>query len=135
MKNRVNGLLAALLLAGCGTEYQARGADGGYADKQLGPALWRVEIVANSHTRRDLIREFALLRSAELALRHGYTHFAVAAPQSDTAAPQFIEPSADNLVFMFAGMPSASGPVFDAAAVCARLGPTYHIGCHPARAE
>lgn len=60
-----------VLLAGCSTEYQARGPGGGYSDKQLGAASWRVEIDANSYTDRELIREFALLRSAELALRHG----------------------------------------------------------------
>lgn len=134
MKKMVAGLLA-MALSGCGTDYQARGPDGGYADKQLGPALWQVDIAANSYTDRYLIREFALLRSAELALRHGYTHFAVADPKSGADTARFIEPAADNLVFMFAGLPSVDGPVFDAAAVCARLGPIYHVSCGPARAE
>jgi len=129
------GLLTALLLAGCATEYQAKGPDGGYADTRLGPALWRVDITANDYTRPDLVREFALLRSAELAVQHGYPYFAVADPESGTASPRFTEPSAGNLVFMFAGRPAVAGPVFDAQEICTRLGDIYNVSCHPAKAE
>lgn len=122
MKYAIAGLLMLLGVAGCATEYQTKGPGGGYTDRQVGPALWRVEITSNNYTRRELIREFAMLRSAELAVRHGYTHFAVVDPQSATAVPRFVEPSADNLVFMFAGIPSGRGPVFEAAAVCMDLG-------------
>ncbi len=118
-----------VLLTGCGTEYQARGADGGYSEKQLGPALWQVDITANSYTDPYLIREFALLRSAQLAVQHGYTHFAMGDPQQGSTAKRFVEPAAGNMVFMFAGRPSVEGPVFDAAALCARLGPVYHVSC------
>jgi hypothetical protein len=128
MKKAVAGLLA-VLLAGCGTDYQARGADGGFSDKQLGPALWQVEITTNSYTDRALIREFALLRSAQLAVQHGYTHFAMADPHAGSAATRFVEPAADNTIVMFAGKPLVDGPVFDAVALCARLGPVHHVRC------
>jgi len=128
MKKAVSGLLAALL-AGCGTDYQGRGPDGGYTDKQLGPASWQVEITTNSHTDRALIREFALLRSAQLAVQHGYTHFAMTNPHAGSASTRFVEPAADNTVVMFAGEPLVDGPVFDAVALCARLGPVYQVRC------
>lgn len=118
-----------LLLAGCGTDYQARGAQGCYSDKQLGPASWRVEITVNSYTDRALIGEFALLRSAQLAVQHGSTHFAMTDPQAGGTVARFVEPTADNTVLMFAGRPPLEGPVFDAVALCARLGPVYHVCC------
>ncbi len=69
--------LAVLLLAGCATTYQPEGLSGGFSETQLDTNVFRVSFRGNGYTRAERAEELALLRSAELTLKNGFTHFVV----------------------------------------------------------
>ena len=69
---------AGVLLTGCASGYSASGwLSDGYDETQLGPDVYRVSFEGNSHTSMQRAADFALLRSAELTLDAGYSHFQV----------------------------------------------------------
>jgi hypothetical protein len=71
-------LLAAVLLAGCTTPYQAKGKGSlGYSETLLAPDVIEVFFDGNSKTPVERASDYALLRCAEYSLEHGYTHFVV----------------------------------------------------------
>ena len=77
------GLIAAILiLSGCATDYQRQGKalvgwwDGyGYSSTQIDTNVFQVTFNGNAYTGRERASDFALLRSAELALENGYEYF------------------------------------------------------------
>lgn len=70
------GLLA---LAGCATpaDYAPRqpGQLTGYTDRELTPTRYRITFTGNSVTPREQVEDDLLLRSAEVTLAAGYSHF------------------------------------------------------------
>lgn len=72
-------LLLPLALAayGCATSYQPNGFSGGFSETQLGENIFRVSFRGNGYTRGERASDFALLRSAEIAQEHGFSHFVV----------------------------------------------------------
>lgn len=72
----VLAITTTLLLTACATGYRADdGVLGGFSESQLAENVWRVSFRANSSTRSERAQDFALIRSADLALLNGYTHF------------------------------------------------------------
>jgi hypothetical protein len=74
--------VALALLAGCATQtnYQPaekRGADG-YTETKLTANRYRVTFVGNSATPSETVKDYALLRAAELTLQEGYDWFQIA---------------------------------------------------------
>ncbi|KAK42445.1 hypothetical protein BG58_03550 [Caballeronia jiangsuensis] len=65
------------LLAGCATGYQPNGLTGGFSETQLDTNVFKVSFRGNGYTSHDRVEDFVLLRSAELTLAHGFTHFAI----------------------------------------------------------
>lgn len=49
----------------------------GYSEVQLSPTIVRVSFLASSSTRREAAEDFALLRSAEVALLRGHRYFVI----------------------------------------------------------
>ena len=72
-------ILSFLALAGCATPapYAPRGPGQatGYTDRQLSDNRWRVTFTGNSVTPRETVENDLLLRSAEVTLAAGGTHF------------------------------------------------------------
>ena len=72
-------ILSLLALAGCATPapYAPRGPGQatGYTDRQLADNRWRVTFTGNSVTPRETVENDLLLRSAEVTLAAGGTHF------------------------------------------------------------
>jgi hypothetical protein len=72
-------VLSLLVLAGCATPaaYAPRGPGQatGYTDRQLADNRWRVTFTGNSVTPRETVENDLLLRSAEVTLAAGGTHF------------------------------------------------------------
>lgn len=66
-----------MVLAGCATAYQAQGLTGGFTETQLDRNVFKVTFKGNGYTASERAADFALLRSAELTLQNGYTHFAI----------------------------------------------------------
>lgn len=79
-------------LSGCTTPYQAMGAAGGFSEAQLGENVWRVTFRGNAYTDRELTRELALLRSAELALANGFNFFILTDSSIDNRTASFTTP-------------------------------------------
>lgn len=69
--------IVASLLAGCATSYQDQSWTGGFTETQLDENVWQVNFNGNGYTSLERVRDFALLRSAEIALTNGYPYFAV----------------------------------------------------------
>ena len=74
-------ILAAIsliaVLGGCATAYQSESLSGGFSETQLDTNVFRVSFRGNGYTRVERAEELALLRSAELTLKNGFTHFAI----------------------------------------------------------
>lgn len=65
----------ALLVAGCVTTYQPRGAGGGYQDEKISEDTYRVTYYASGSTSRPVLLKYFLYRCAELTLANGYPYF------------------------------------------------------------
>lgn len=81
---RVVIVAAALFMTGCATGYQRDGLTGGFTESQLSENVWRVTFNGNGYTSEDRAQDMALLRSAELTLANGYSHFILADERSTT---------------------------------------------------
>jgi len=128
MKTKLTFILAcAALLAGCATEYQPHNSEGGYSEAPIEPGVWRVKFASTPYTLQQQIQDFSLLRSAELTLQQGYSHFTLAAPDGKASA----QPGPDVVVRMFKQRPPNGANQYDARAVCDRLGTRYEVTCQP----
>ena len=75
------------LLTGCATGYQEAGTwTGGFTDVQLNESMFKVSFSGNEFTSMERAEDLVLLRSAELALAHGFRYFLIV--QSDAHAEQ-----------------------------------------------
>lgn len=66
-----------LALGACATSYQPQSLTGGFDEVQLDTNVFRVTFKGNGYTSAERAEDLALLRSADLALKHGFTHFAI----------------------------------------------------------
>lgn len=69
------GLVAGI--AGCATPYQAMNWDGGYQQRQIADDQYVVGFRGNSFTQYQDVRDFALLRAAEIGEKLGFKYLAV----------------------------------------------------------
>lgn len=100
---RILALAMTLLAAGCvtPTPYQpyraenAGGVHGGYSDRQLGPASFRVRFHGNELTSRDRVEGYMLYRAAELTLRQGYDWFLIVDRHTEHDRETTIAPDPD----------------------------------------
>lgn len=70
-------LLTVSLLYGCATSYKKNGFSGGYTETQLSENIFNVSFAGNAHTSGERASDFALLRSAELTIKHDYKYFVI----------------------------------------------------------
>lgn len=86
--------LSALLicLASCATPYQKTGMSGGYSETQLGENIFRVNFQGNGYTKSERAEDFALLRSAELSLEHGFPYFIIIDSSGDVDYSTYTTP-------------------------------------------
>ena len=66
-----------LLLAGCATPYQSGGFRGGYKEIQLDENVFQISFKGNAFVSAGRVENYALLRSAEVALENGYEYFVI----------------------------------------------------------
>ena len=71
-----------MMLLGCATQYSSTGFLGGYSDTQLAPDVFRITFQGNGFTAPERTQDFALLRAADLTLKHGYRYFAMVTANS-----------------------------------------------------
>jgi hypothetical protein len=92
MKHCITLLLSFLVLA-CATPYQKSGLSGGFSETQLAENVFRVSFRGNGYSRGERAEDFALLRSAELTLESGYTHFGLVASGSSSETSTYTTPT------------------------------------------
>ena len=80
------------LLFGCATAYQPQGMSGGFTETQLAPDVWRVNFRGNGYTKGERAEDFAMLRSAELAIANNFTHFAFLSSKAGTEISSYTRP-------------------------------------------
>jgi hypothetical protein len=83
----------AVVLGGCATAYQAEGFSGGFSETQLDTNVFRVSFRGNGYTRAERAEELALLCSAELTLKNGFTHFAIIEGRSREQSGSYTTPT------------------------------------------
>lgn len=76
MKILVTCVLAIFLCA-CATAYQAKGLSGGFTETQLDTNVFKVSFQGNGYTKAEKAEDLALLRSAEITLNNGFSHFLI----------------------------------------------------------
>lgn len=85
-------ILVVFSIAGCATSYEPEGFGGGFSETQLEPNLFKVNFRGNGWTRTDRAEDLALLRSAELTLANGFTHFIVIDNKTNVEHKTFTTP-------------------------------------------
>ena len=73
----VFGALIALSVVGCATPYKSSGLMGGYDEKELEPAIWRLSYSGNGYTTGETVQTYWLYRAADLALQNGFDGFQI----------------------------------------------------------
>lgn len=66
-----------VLVLACATPYQRAGYAGGYSETRLAEDRWIVDFWGNGYTSGARVRDFTLLRAAELTLDNGFRYFAI----------------------------------------------------------
>lgn len=92
-RTRALSLTVALAIAGCASPYKTEGFGGGFSETQLEKNVFRVSFRGNGFTSPERAEEFALLRSAELTIDHGYTHFAFIDSRSRESQSAYTTPT------------------------------------------
>lgn len=80
MMKKISVLLLLMLsvIYGCQTPYQQKGFfTNGYSETRLDHNIFKVTFNGNESTSEERVYDFALLRSAELTLKHGYNYFVI----------------------------------------------------------
>ena len=90
--------IAMLLLTGCATSYQSDSWTGGFSEIQLGEDLYHVSFEGNRYTDTKRVRDFALLRAAEIALENGYDYFAIVDSNDATETDTITTPKETQVV-------------------------------------
>lgn len=92
-RNFLTVIATVSILAGCATAYQQQGLSGGFTETQLDTNVWKVSFKGNGYTSGDRADDFAMLRSAELALANGFTHFAFASSKTGVETSTMTTPT------------------------------------------
>jgi hypothetical protein len=93
MKKVTSLLIFVLLLVGCATAYQPKGFSGGFSETQLGENIFQVSFRGNGYTRSERASDFSLLRSAEVAIEHGFKYFVIVESGKDSTISAHTTPT------------------------------------------
>jgi len=93
IKVRLALLFAVLASVGCSTSYKESGFSGGFSETQLAEDVFTVRFRGNGYTSSERAPDFTLLRSAELALEHGYRFFVIVDSTDEVSTSNFTTPT------------------------------------------
>src|SRR5262249_36553488 len=85
--------LSVLALAACATEYVPMKNGHGYSDLQVSEKVFRVSFVGNGATKREQAEDYALMRSAQVAIIHGFEYFIIVSEQSSATISSYTTPT------------------------------------------
>lgn len=86
-------VFTSVILMGCATGYQSQGLTGGFTETQLDINVWKVNFVGNGYTSGERAEDFAMLRSAEIAIANGFTHFAFISSKNNIESSSITTPT------------------------------------------
>jgi len=129
---------SVLLATACATAtpYQPLSYKGGFSHTQIEKSVFEVRFAGNEKTTGVRAADFALLRSAEVALEHGYDYFVIerkteASDPVDatrTTSTTSARPSIVNRIVCYEQRPEAAGAVYDARFVRLSIRQKYELG-------
>lgn len=96
MKRVILSLLLISGIQGCATSYQSSGFSGGFSETQLAPNIFTVRFKGNGFTNEERANDFTLLRSAQLTVDSGHTHFAIIDSESKMVRSSYTTPTKTN---------------------------------------
>lgn len=82
-----------VLFTSCATPYQKTGFRGGFSETQLAENIFQVNFRGNGFTDTERATDFTLLRSAELALDHGFRYFVIVDSKSTQDLSSYTTPT------------------------------------------
>jgi hypothetical protein len=85
--------IMTMFLVSCSTAYQPVGLTGGFSSTRLDENVFQVSFRGNGYTRQERASDYALLRSAEVALEHGFPYFAIVDGQRYAEQSAWTSPS------------------------------------------
>lgn len=126
MNLKQSALLSFLgvLVIGCATSYQSTGFTGGYSETQLNDTVYEVSFRGNGYTSRQRASDFALLRSAQLALENGYGYFIILEDETSTENSTYTTPTTSSTT---ANVFGSGNSAFGTATTTTYGGQTYNI--------
>jgi len=117
-------LFLCLFLVGCATGYHGKGFTGGYTDMKIQDNIFKVTFKGNGYSSMERAGDFALLRSAEVAINNGYKYFIVLETNSYVKTASFTTPvtaQTNGTLNVYGNTGSYSGTTYYSG------GETYHI--------
>jgi len=82
-----------IAISGCATPYQKLGLRGGYSDREVKEGVYLVNFEGNASLKEKKAWDYALLRSAEIALTHGYQFFIIEESETGKLTRRYMRPS------------------------------------------
>jgi len=111
--NKLFLVVLVTFFAGCATPYQQAGFfRKGYSSTQIQEGVFRVRFHGNASTSGSRAMDFAILRSAELTLAHGYRYFVILGENEEVSTAAISTPVMANTtgsISMFGNSNSATG--------------------------
>ena len=84
--------LLTFLTTACATSYHPRSLSGGFWETRVSENVFRVRFDGNGYTSMEQATDFTLLRSAEVTLEAGFTHFIIVEETSDFDVETYFDP-------------------------------------------
>lgn len=89
-------LIATLFLSSCASTYTPRSnfpGFNGYFETQLGENIFQVGFQGDGYDSRERVTDLALLRSAEVALQHGFAYFVIVNMADNSTGASYVAPT------------------------------------------
>jgi hypothetical protein len=130
---------AMFLLAtasGCATGYHPVRFDGGYEECRLQQGLYRIDFHGNRYTTKSTVRDFVLLRAAELTLQEGRSYFKAIEKEStyvdsvvgtDDWVTTLHRPNASLVIRCLDEKPEGDEIIYDAAQIYDNIRSTHRV--------
>lgn len=134
---RLTGIILTVALFGCATGYQESGFTGGFTETRVSENAWVIRFDGNGYTGAGRVRDYALLRAAEVTLQNGFRYFIV--QDEENSAKTYVvmnngtghagsKPSAERTIVCFKEKPQSGGIVYDAEFINTSLKAKYKLG-------
>ena len=93
MRKIIALLVVTVLISGCATGYHKMGYTGGYSEIKIQDDIYKVRFYGNPKCEIGRAEDFALLRSAEVAVENGYKYFVIVDNKSETQSGAYTTPA------------------------------------------